>query len=139
MLELFPDVAEAGDEPDGDDAKQPQSDIDGGTGDRDDELLFGVFGHPLESRDASDRQERDISSRDAVAPRSQRVTQLMQDDRPENGDQEDDPVEKVDQVVTAEIVNEGDPRQQDQKGAMDIDADTGDRADPPRPLHRSST
>ena len=51
--------------------------------DRDPQLVARHLGHPLQPGDASDRQQGDVARFDAVSPRRERVTELVQHDTAE--------------------------------------------------------
>lgn len=62
--------------------------IDQRAGDGDHEFLAGFFRHALESGDAADRQQRDVRRLDPETPRRGDVTELVEHDADEDGDDE---------------------------------------------------
>ena len=59
-------------------------------GDRDDELLSGLFGHALKASESSDGKEGDIGSTDAETARGEGMSEFVEEDAKEKAAKEDE-------------------------------------------------
>jgi hypothetical protein len=100
---------------------------------RDDQLLLRVSRHPLQSRHATDWQERHVAGANAVVPGGQCMAELVEHDDGKERKDEHDARPRVGQMVTLEIVAYADPGKQDQKCPVHVDVDPRHLAKLPRP------
>jgi hypothetical protein len=110
-----------------------QHDVDRGTGERDEQFLPRILGHPLEPRHAADGEQRDVARANAVVPRRERVAELVEHDDREQREDEDDARRGVGKAPPLEKVSHADPREQDEKGGVHVDVDARDPPQLPRP------
>ena len=76
--------------PDDKEEAERDRDIHRRAGERDDQLLARLFRHPLEPRDAADRQQRDVRRIDAEGLRRDGVAELVQQHAEEQQQDEED-------------------------------------------------
>jgi len=76
---------------------------------RHDQLLLRVIRPPLQSRHATDWQERDVAGANAVVPGGQCMTELVEHDDGKECKDEQDARPRVGQVLTLEVVAHADP------------------------------
>ena len=115
-------------EPEGDDH------VDRGTGQCDDEFLPRFVRHALESRDAANGEECDVRRVDAVSAGRQGMTEFVQDHADEKQDDERKP-DNHGPVAALRVIDETEPRQQQEKRGVDAHVDAGDPRQLERPLH----
>ena len=65
--------------------RRREDNVDGRSGERHHELLSRIVGHPLQPGHAANRQQRDIPRRNAVASRGECMSQFVEHDNPEQG------------------------------------------------------
>ena len=106
----------------------------GGPGERHDDLLGRLFGHPLELGHAADGKERDPRRADAVAAGGNGMAELVQDDAGEDRDHEKHAFGGRRRAAAA-VMHDADPQKQEQKGQMDADLAAGDAPERQGPLH----
>ena len=110
-------------------------DVDGWTGEGDQEFLPGIVGHALEAGDASDGQESDVPGPDAEALRGQCVTEFVQDDAGKEGEDKQGVGEDGFGVHAACEAGDDDPDDEESKREMDLYADSGDGGEIEGPAH----
>ena len=111
-----------------------EHDGDDGPRNRDQQLLLRLVGHALESSHTADREEDDVLGVDAESARGERVSVLVQHDGREHRQDEQHAGDRRRRPALL-IAHQGDPRQQEEKGGVDIDVDPRHARELPRPLH----
>ena len=115
--------------------RQADDQIDGGPGQRDDQLLARVGRQALQAGDAADRQERHFGRLDAVAAGGEDVAELVQHHAEEQEDDEQRAVERG-APPAARPGAGGDPDEEQEEGDMDLDRRAAEAADGEGPGHR---
>ena len=138
-VEFSMEVTVAGIELRAEDEDQDRGDdhVDQRPGDGDDDLLRRILGDARQAGEAADRQQRDVGRGDAVAPRGDRVAELVQHDAGEHRDDERDAVDRRGGAALR-ILGEADPGKQDQEGQVDADLAARDPRNGDRPGHGGS-
>jgi len=99
-----------------------------------DDLFRRVLGYPRQAGEPADREQRDVRRGDAVTAGGEGVAELVQDDAGEDGNNEEDAVERR-RRAALKILSDADPGEQDQEREMDADFTAGDAPDGDRPRH----
>src|SRR5439155_3912079 len=109
-----------------------------GTGERDHDLLARLLGNPLQPGDAADRQERDIPGADPVMARGQGMSQLVEDDAPEERQEEADRLEGEGRALPPRQ-HEEDEDEKNEEGRVDPNRNPRDLRNLPGPTHEASS
>ena len=118
--------------------READDQIDGGPGERDDQLLARVGRQALQAGDAADRQERHFGRLDAVAAGGEDVAELVQHHAEEEEDDEHSAVERGAPPAAAPGAG-GDPDEEQEEGDMDLDRRAAEAADGEGPGHGAAS
>ena len=117
--------------------KRPSNqDVHSRPGQRHPQFLAWVFGHTLQARHAADRQQDDVAGLNAIPPRSEGVSQLVQNDAAKNHQNKEDPGESKAQAVAFRPVGDKNKQDQQQERGVHIHVDSRQLADSPGPAHK---
>jgi hypothetical protein len=104
-------------------------------GQRHPQLLLGIVGHPLQPCHPADGQERDVARDDSIAPRGQRVPELVQHHASKQRPHEQHPFDAGAHAVLLLPANQADPQQQQEERQVQVDRNAEQLANPQGPLH----
>ena len=89
-------------------------------------VLTGTRGHPLQAGYATDGIQRDVTSADAIVPSHQRVTEFMQYDAAEDGEDEDYRRKSSSPTASIRYCGHQYPHRQDPEGPVNVNAYSGE-------------
>jgi autonomous glycyl radical cofactor GrcA len=127
-------IAHAGYEP-----QNPRDDhVHGGPGQRHPQLLLRIVGHAVESRDATDGQQRDVTRADPVTTRSQCVAELMEHHAREERADEEHVLDRRGGAVSRLPAHQADPAEKQDERHVDVQRDAEQLSYAKRPFHVAS-
>ncbi len=106
-------------------------------GERDQDFLTRVLRHALEPREPADRQKRDVRRADAVAPRRQRMAELVRDHAGEERQDEEDAIDRRLRPAFL-VIGDRDPGEEQKEGDVNADLGAEKPADRKGPGHREA-